>query len=44
MDEADAKADGADAEEDGYVCPPCQRRKHTRCTDPECTCCLGNED
>lgn len=30
--------------EDEYTCRACQRRKHALCTDPECTCCLGNED
>ena len=32
------------SEPDGFVCPSCQRRQHARCIDPECSCCLGNED
>lgn len=24
-----------------YVCPHCQRGQHGRCSDPECSCCLG---
>ena len=34
----------AEPEPEGWVCSPCQRGKHERCSDPECTCCLGNPD